>query len=909
MSHLVNSGGFISGQRYGREFLIEPLDSRFLLAFAALLDLSEGPTSGNYFPEENNGRPWTHTQTAAMMRAQDPTGANPFLYWFTDGTVAGTEPLSQSYINNLFPPTADIYGGFASTPTSIFFPLNRGENVLGLGATDGTVASTRLLKVFPSFGASSTSTRGMGAIGDAAYLLESGSGGTVGNGQARQRLWKSDGTESGTTLAADFVVSNSEGNDSELVQVGNNLIWRAGNPTASVIRRYSASDDIIVSLGSSNVFPDGEELTAFDSFPALFSARASSASAENFELWMTDGTPGGATLFREINPNSTVGSRPTQFVRLGTQTFFTADDGAHGRELWLTDGTFAGTRLVKDIRLGSIGANPLNVTKFGNFVYFSASNGSVGRELWRSDGTEAGTVLVKDVLPGVGSGLYPPSYSRAQWQILGDKLYFPGDDGVTGRELWATDGTAAGTQLVADITPGTPSNVYSSPEQLTTVGNTLIFTAEHPSYGRELWRYSIPFARAAGPYSTVEGQGVQLNGANSLDPDGLPLNYSWDVNGDGTFGDATGAAPSLSWSQLQALGFNDGPSTPSSVRVRVTNTIGDVSTSQPTTITITDTPPSVVISGNSAVLESATYTLNLSATDPGADQVTSWQITWQPGVTETLAGNPASVQHTYTVEGDYTITGTATNEDGTFASNAVAVMVGVPPRVTSSGFAFEQSHGVTTQFSEAVGASLTLADTTLFNLTQGFQLNAAVIGLTYNTSNDKATFTFPGVPNARLIDGNYRMTIAAAGVTDAAGRLLDGDNNGSAGGDFVFDFFVLTGDATRDRSVNLDDFTSLAANFGLTGRVFSQGDFNYSGTVNLDDFTILAGQFGSSLPPATGTSSRVAPPVAPRSPVGTGTTGRVGGSMLDAGSGGIEFGRIDRQRAVFSELLLEEHAV
>jgi len=35
----------------------------------------------------------------------------------------------------------------------------------------------------------------------------------------------------------------------------------------------------------------------------------------------------------------------------------------------------------------------------------------------------------------------------------------------------------------------------------------------------------------------------------------------------------------------------------------------------------------------------------------------------------------------------------------------------------------------------------------------------------------------------------------------------------------------------------------------LIGRVFSPGNFNYSadGTVNLDDFTILAAQFGKTL--------------------------------------------------------------
>jgi len=50
--------------------------------------------------------------------------------------------------------------------------------------------------------------------------------------------------------------------------------------------------------------------------------------------------------------------------------------------------------------------------------------------------------------------------------------------------------------------------------------------------------------------------------------------------------------------------------------------------------------------------------------------------------------------------------------------------------------------------------------------------------------------------------------------------------------------------------VSLADFTALAPNFGQTGRVFSQGNFDYSadGVVNLEDFTILALQFGKTLP-------------------------------------------------------------
>ncbi len=57
---------------------------------------------------------------------------------------------------------------------------------------------------------------------------------------------------------------------------------------------------------------------------------------------------------------------------------------------------------------------------------------------------------------------------------------------------------------------------------------------------------------------------------------------------------------------------------------------------------------------------------------------------------------------------------------------------------------------------------------------------------------------------------------------------------------------AIPGDATLDNTVNLDDFTALAAAFGSSGQAWQTGDFTHDGIVNLDDFTILAANFGSS---------------------------------------------------------------
>jgi hypothetical protein len=66
--------------------------------------------------------------------------------------------------------------------------------------------------------------------------------------------------------------------------------------------------------------------------------------------------------------------------------------------------------------------------------------------------------------------------------------------------------------------------------------------------------------------------------------------------------------------------------------------------------------------------------------------------------------------------------------------------------------------------------------------------------------------------------------------------------------------YTPAGNANLDRQVNTLDFNLLAANFGDSGKSFSEGDFDYSGEVDSVDFGILVSQYGKTLPTASATA-------------------------------------------------------
>ncbi|WP_291986182.1 PA14 domain-containing protein [Luteitalea sp.] len=215
-------------------------------------------------------------------------------------------------------------------------------------------------------------------------------------------------------------------------------------------------------------------------------------NSDNFELWKTDGTALGTDLLREINTQVfnlgggtiRIASLPRDFVEFNGLLYFVATTGTNGEELWRTDGTVNGTFLVRDFNpTGS--SSPANLMVVGDLLYFTADDGTNGRELWRTDGvTTGGTFMVSNISAGAGSS------SPSDFAAIGNTLYFAAT-GASGRELYRSQGTAGTTSLVRDINPFGPIGggaFSSSPEKLTVVGDTIYFTAVQNGTGRELWR-------------------------------------------------------------------------------------------------------------------------------------------------------------------------------------------------------------------------------------------------------------------------------------------------------------------------------------------------------------------------------------------------------------------------------------
>ncbi len=219
------------------------------------------------------------------------------------------------------------------------------------------------------------------------------------------------------------------------------------------------------------------------------------------------------SFFPDFQPRIPFGRPSVPFVELGRSVLFIAGTPEAGTELWKTDGTAQGTVLVKDIAPGNASSHPDSLTLAGGWLYFRVTRGG-HCELWRSNGGAAGTTLVLgltdcssfDLVELEGAvyltactasacGLYGTDGTTAGTRLIaegraqslkssGTQLFFAQSDDAAGvNALWTSDGTANGTHLVKDFSPG-----FGPVSNLVFWESHLYLLADDGVHGLELWK-------------------------------------------------------------------------------------------------------------------------------------------------------------------------------------------------------------------------------------------------------------------------------------------------------------------------------------------------------------------------------------------------------------------------------------
>jgi ELWxxDGT repeat protein len=319
---------------------------------------------------------------------------------------------------------------FTIANKQLFFIAAGNSGSYSLWVTKGTSASTRTIS--PGTG-TINNIPDIISYNDKIYFAYD-------DGIHGMELWISDGTVAGTILFKDLY-PGSTGSYPQAFTVANNKLFFMGSGVDGERRLYVSDGTIpgtkIIKNNFVNLF------NGMSDFPVLNTTiyfTSDNGTGSGTGLWKSNGNISGTTLVKpDIFPGNTGGN----YAVLNNKLYFSAFDYTNGSELWVSNGTNAGTHVVKNLSAdggGVLGSGaPQNLKVYNNKIYFEARDDAHGNELFVTDGTKAGTQLVKDIVPGTDGSL---PYKSVVYKNL---LYFIC---YGTQELWKTDGTATGTKLV-----------------------------------------------------------------------------------------------------------------------------------------------------------------------------------------------------------------------------------------------------------------------------------------------------------------------------------------------------------------------------------------------------------------------------------------------------------------------------
>ncbi|CAD5939226.1 ELWxxDGT repeat protein [Planktothrix agardhii] len=385
--------------------------------------------------------------------------------WKTDGTEAGTT-LVKDFGHTI--------SNFREINNVLYLDVNNDKNVLHidlatinlpsafqLWKTDGTEAGITLVKDFGDSIFCDTSENNTAIINNTLYFeVNSQYSPEV---PVNYQLWQSDGTNTGTTVVKDFgnirdinkfwgevnntfyfsvSVSPSENNNKTTYELWKSDGTNAGTTLVQDLGNYSP--DYLTTVNNTLYF--------------LVNKYDSLTKTDNNQLWKIDGNNGNISLIKDVGDLSIEDWETIDnnlYFQISKYDYNT--NNISTAQLWKTDGTDVGTTLVKDFPNSSfMGGDELGV--INNILYFQLTDSTYGKELWMSNGTETGTMMVADINPGKGSS--NPSIPVD----VNNTLYLLADDGIHGNELWKL----TSTQLGSDVRSLAMSNLKLMSEVIST---------------------------------------------------------------------------------------------------------------------------------------------------------------------------------------------------------------------------------------------------------------------------------------------------------------------------------------------------------------------------------------------------------------------------------------------------------
>jgi hypothetical protein len=175
-----------------------------------------------------------------------------------------------------------------------------------------------------------------------------------------------------------------------------------------------------------------------------------------------------------------------------------------------------------------------------------------------------------------------------------------------------------------------------------------------------------PIAEAGGPYAANEGTAVRFDGGGSSDPDGDPLQYRWDHDGDGVW--------DTEWSTSPTSSFTWNDDRVGTVRLAVTD--GHFTVEDTASVTVSNVPPTAHDVA-AATDEDVPVGIALSATDPGADPLSFVPVTAPSN--GTLSGSPPTLTYTPKAEFNGSDSFMYLAYDGAGSSNFATVSIAIAP--------------------------------------------------------------------------------------------------------------------------------------------------------------------------------------------------------------------------------------